>query len=58
MPIIIIYFNNLCLGVVAFVDYKIDNDRSGSSIIQWLIDLGAKVEKTFNRKVITLKVNN
>lgn len=38
-------------GVVAFVDYKIDNDRSGSGITQCLIDLGAKVEKTFNQKV-------
>ncbi|KAL4143649.1 hypothetical protein QTP88_005960 [Uroleucon formosanum] len=38
-------------GVVAFVDYKIDNDRSGSSIIQCLIEMGAKVEKTFNQKV-------
>ncbi|XP_022174220.1 uncharacterized protein LOC111036501 [Myzus persicae] len=38
-------------GVVAFVDYKIDNDRSPSSIIHRLIELGAKVEKTFNKKV-------
>uniref|UniRef100_A0A2H8TMI7 Microcephalin n=1 Tax=Melanaphis sacchari TaxID=742174 RepID=A0A2H8TMI7_9HEMI len=38
-------------GVVAFVDYKIDKDRSDSSITQCLIDLGAKVEKTFNQKV-------
>ncbi|XP_060877830.1 uncharacterized protein LOC132950410 isoform X2 [Metopolophium dirhodum] len=38
-------------GIVAFVDYKIDNDRSPSSIIQCLIEMGAKVEKTFNQKV-------
>jgi len=46
---------NVCiydLGVVAFVDYKIDNDRSASSIIECLIEMGAKVEKTFNQKVI------
>lgn len=39
------------LGVIAFVDYKIDNDHCDSSISQRLIHLGAKVEKTFNRKV-------
>ncbi|XP_001949045.2 uncharacterized protein LOC100168837 [Acyrthosiphon pisum] len=38
-------------GVVAFVDYKIDNDRRASSIIQCLIEMGAKIEKTFNQKV-------
>ncbi|XP_026819681.1 uncharacterized protein LOC113558423 [Rhopalosiphum maidis] len=38
-------------GIVAFVDYKIDNERCDSSIIHNLIKLGAKVEKTFNRKV-------
>ncbi|XP_022180207.1 uncharacterized protein LOC111040580 [Myzus persicae] len=38
-------------GVVAFIDYKVDNNRSNTSINQRLIDLGAKVEKTFNRKV-------
>uniref|UniRef100_A0A2S2PST0 Microcephalin n=1 Tax=Schizaphis graminum TaxID=13262 RepID=A0A2S2PST0_SCHGA len=38
-------------GVVAFVDYKIDNERCDSSIMYNLIKLGAKVEKTFNRKV-------
>lgn len=48
-------FNNLYdLGVVAFVDYKIVNDRSGDCIIQQLLEMGAKVEKTFNLKVITL----
>lgn len=46
------------LGVVAFVDYKIDNDRSGSSIIQCLIEMGAKVEKTFNQKVIKSVINH
>lgn len=49
MSLIIITF---VLGVVAFVDYKIDDDRSGTDIIQRLIKLGAKVEKTFNLKVI------
>lgn len=43
---------NYVLGVVAFVDYKIDYDRSGTGIKQCLIKLGAKVEKTFNLKVI------
>jgi len=37
--------------VVAFIDYKIDNDRCDTSINQCLISMGAKVEKTFNRKV-------
>lgn len=38
-------------GLVLFVDYKIDNDRSATSINERLISMGAKVEKTFNRKV-------
>ncbi|XP_060847460.1 uncharacterized protein LOC132927023 [Rhopalosiphum padi] len=38
-------------GVVAFVDYKIDNERIDSCISSSLIKIGAKVEKTFNRKV-------
>lgn len=38
-------------GVVAFVDYKIDNERADSSISHRLVDLGAKVVKTFNQKV-------
>ncbi|XP_027851704.2 microcephalin-like [Aphis gossypii] len=38
-------------GVVAFIDYKIDNDKCDSSIANHLINLGAKVEKTFNKKV-------
>ncbi|CAH1733335.1 unnamed protein product [Aphis gossypii] len=39
-------------GVVAFVDYKIDNEPNRCPFIaSKLIDLGAKVEKTFNRKV-------
>lgn len=46
------------LGVVAFVDYKIDNDRSASSIIQCLIEMGAKVEKTFNQKVTKSVINH
>lgn len=48
---IIIFKNVYDLGVIAFVDYKIDNDRCDTSINQWLINLGAKVEKTFNLKV-------
>ena len=43
---LIIYF----LGVVAFVDYKVYNERC-PSLGDSLINLGAKVEKTFNRKV-------
>jgi len=55
----IIYFYkknpiNYILGVFAFVDYKIDNDRSGSSLIQTLVKLGAQVEKTFNLRVINI----
>ncbi|XP_003244772.1 microcephalin isoform X1 [Acyrthosiphon pisum] len=38
-------------GVVAFIDYKIDNERCDSSFSERLINMGAKVEKTFNRKV-------
>ncbi|XP_050533488.1 microcephalin-like isoform X2 [Daktulosphaira vitifoliae] len=38
-------------GVVAFVDYKIDNDRSGIGVKHRLTELGAKIEKTFNQKV-------
>lgn len=53
---IFLYFN--VLGVVAFVDYKLDNDRSGIGIIHLLGKLGAQVEKTFNRKVITNNIQN
>ncbi|XP_025420751.1 uncharacterized protein LOC112690864 isoform X2 [Sipha flava] len=38
-------------GVVAFVDYKIENDQSALDIIELLNMLGAKVENTFNHKV-------
>ncbi|CAI6354085.1 unnamed protein product [Macrosiphum euphorbiae] len=38
-------------GVVVFVDYKIEYDRKSTTISQKLISMGAKVEKTFNRKV-------
>lgn len=46
----LIYFCNL--GVVAFVAYKIVNDQSAFDIIDLLIMLGAKVEKTFSQKVM------
>ncbi|XP_060856102.1 uncharacterized protein LOC132933848 isoform X2 [Metopolophium dirhodum] len=42
---------HLLEGFFVFVDYKIDNERSASSIKERLISMGAKVEKTFNRKV-------
>lgn len=41
------------LGVFTFVDYKVKNDHSGSGVKHRLNQLGAKVEKTFNKKVIT-----
>jgi hypothetical protein len=48
------YVNTFCnLGVVAFMDYKIKNDQLVLDIIKLLIKLGAKVENTFNHKVIT-----
>jgi len=51
--LLFLFYNNLFfdLGVVAFVDYKIDNERIDSCISSSLIKIGAKVEKTFNRKV-------
>jgi len=55
--IVNIFLTPYDLGVVAFVDYKIDNDRSGSCITQCLINLGAKVEKSFNQKVITYMIS-
>jgi hypothetical protein len=39
------------LGVNVFVDYKIENEHYVSSFSPSLIKMGAKVEKTFNRKV-------
>lgn len=47
------FYNFFNLGVVAFVDYKTENDQSALDIIELLTMLGAKVEKTFNHKVIT-----
>lgn len=41
----------------AFVDYKVDDDNSGKDIVFQLINLGAKIEKTFNRKVFILYRN-
>ncbi|VVC40993.1 BRCT domain [Cinara cedri] len=38
-------------GVNAFVDYKMDDDRSGRGVKHYIAHLGGRVEKTFNRKV-------
>lgn len=50
-----IFENVYDLGVIAFVDYKMADDDcvnpTSNSLKQKLIKLGAKVEKTFNRKV-------
>ncbi|XP_022160888.1 uncharacterized protein LOC111026995 [Myzus persicae] len=38
-------------GVIGFVDYKIDSEHNKKYVSRFLTDLGAKVAKTFNRKV-------
>ncbi|KAF0741929.1 microcephalin isoform X1 [Aphis craccivora] len=39
------------VGVVFFVDYKMDNNHCDPNFVNHLTNLGAQVEKTFNRKV-------
>lgn len=51
----LLIFNNFCdLGAVIFVDYKFKGERADDCIVYELLRMGAKVGKTFNRKVITL----